>query len=424
MPQIGGKPKVSKATKTPKKTSSSTKRNFTVVIGSKEHGLYVSSSPSSAARKAVSKLCASDKKRKVSFHIREITQKSEKKTYGPYLGYIEKLAKPIELKGRVIRYKPVAKLSGKSSKKRVVKKGGMRGGKLTEKDYITLCIELAHENFEKKDRDKIKYDNHDKLQNTYFDEEMKKKLQYIAECIQLIEHYCTKKSLSDEDKEYIAKCIQDIKEPDIKESRPINNQNNSYENKKMFHDLIRQMISGETENSIYFISDSPDYNWMSNFFPCTFTDDDEEYEFKSTEQFFMFRKTKDFGAKKLSNDIMKSSNSRAIKKIGQTRFEGFNPELWEQKKIDVMARGLSLKFNQNEELKQKLIETHPKELYEANKFDRDWGIGFDVKTAVMKELYSDNKGFGKNILGNMLKELRNNLKQQNTKRANFPFYNS
>ena len=130
MSQIGGKPKVSKTTKTPKKKSSSitTKRNFTVVIGSKEHGLYVSSSPSSAARKAVSKLCATDKKRKVSFHIRETTQKSEKKTYGPYLGYIEKLAKPIELKGRIIRYKPVAKLSGKTGKKTAVKKGGMRGG--------------------------------------------------------------------------------------------------------------------------------------------------------------------------------------------------------------------------------------------------------------------------------------------------------
>ena len=120
MPQIGGK--------SAKKSSTITKRNFTVVIGSKEHGLYVSSSPSSAARKAVSKLCATDKKRKVSFHIREITQWSKKKTYGPYLGYIEKLAKPIELKGRVIKYKPVAKLSGKTGKKSVVKKGVMMGG--------------------------------------------------------------------------------------------------------------------------------------------------------------------------------------------------------------------------------------------------------------------------------------------------------
>ena len=102
------------------------KRNFTVVMGNKEHGLYVSSTPSSAARKAVTKLCASNKSKKVEFHIREITQGSKKKTYGPYEGYIEKLKEPIELKGRVIRYKPVAKLSGKVGKKSNVKKGEMR----------------------------------------------------------------------------------------------------------------------------------------------------------------------------------------------------------------------------------------------------------------------------------------------------------
>ena len=119
MPQFGGKNAKKKS------SSSSTKRHFTVVMGNKEHGLYVSSSPSSAARKAVSKLCATDKKKKVDFSIREITQGSKKKTYGPYKGYIEKLKEPIELKGRVIRYKPVAKLSGKTGKKM---KGGMRGG--------------------------------------------------------------------------------------------------------------------------------------------------------------------------------------------------------------------------------------------------------------------------------------------------------
>jgi hypothetical protein len=93
-------------------------------MGGKEHGLYVSSTPSSAARKAVTKLCAANKSKKVEFEIREITQGSKKKTYGPYTGHIEKLKEPIELKGRVIKYKPVAKLSGKSS----TKKGGMRGG--------------------------------------------------------------------------------------------------------------------------------------------------------------------------------------------------------------------------------------------------------------------------------------------------------
>jgi hypothetical protein len=126
MPQIGGKPKTkSSKTKSSKtKSSSTSKRHFTVVIGSKEHGLYCSSSPSSAARKAVSKLCGKEKGKKVEFCLREITQGSKKKTYGPYLGHVEKLAKPIELKGRVIERMPVARLKAKSS----VKKGGMRGG--------------------------------------------------------------------------------------------------------------------------------------------------------------------------------------------------------------------------------------------------------------------------------------------------------
>jgi len=34
--------------------------------------------------------------------MREITQGSNKKIYGPYLGEIKKLDKPIELKGRII----------------------------------------------------------------------------------------------------------------------------------------------------------------------------------------------------------------------------------------------------------------------------------------------------------------------------------
>ena len=110
------------------------KRHFTVVMGGKEHGLYVSSTPSSAAKKAVTKLCAANKSKKVEFHIREITQGSKKKTYGPYEGYIEKLKEPIELKGRVIKYKPVAKLGAKKD----VQKGG------SPKKYIDMkCHKLG-----------------------------------------------------------------------------------------------------------------------------------------------------------------------------------------------------------------------------------------------------------------------------------------
>ena len=111
---------------------SSSKRHFTVVINSKEHGLYVSSTPSSAARKAVSKLCADNKNKKVEFRLRETTQGSNKKVYGPYLGYRQKLEKPVELKGRVIRYKPIVKL------KKSLKKNNQIGGSIKVGDLVKV----------------------------------------------------------------------------------------------------------------------------------------------------------------------------------------------------------------------------------------------------------------------------------------------
>ena len=111
---------------------SSSKRHFTAVIDSKEYGIYVSSTPSSAAKKVVSKLCANNKNKKVKFSIRETTRDSNKKVYGPYIGYMQKLDKPVELEGRVIRYKPVAKLDKKGRKNegfifqsKIKQKGGM-----------------------------------------------------------------------------------------------------------------------------------------------------------------------------------------------------------------------------------------------------------------------------------------------------------
>jgi len=96
---------------------SSSKRHFTAVIDSKEYGLYISSIPSSAARKVVSKLCANNKNKKVKFSVRETTRDSNKKVYGPYIGYMQKLDKPVKLEGRIIKYKPVAKLDKKGSKR-------------------------------------------------------------------------------------------------------------------------------------------------------------------------------------------------------------------------------------------------------------------------------------------------------------------
>jgi len=84
----------------------SDKRHFTIVEGKKEHGLFVSTTPSGAARKVVSKLSSG---KKVKFYLREITQGSKKKVYGPYEGMKKKLSKPIKVGDRVYKYEPVVK---------------------------------------------------------------------------------------------------------------------------------------------------------------------------------------------------------------------------------------------------------------------------------------------------------------------------
>jgi serine/threonine protein kinase len=159
MPQFGGK--------NAKKTSSDSKRHFTVVMGGKEHGLYVSSTPSSAAKKAVTKLCTANKSKKVEFHIRETTQGSKKKTYGSYEGYLEKLKEPIELKGRVIKYKPVAKLSGKTG----AKKREMRGGGYNARLYVNKNINQI--------LDSLIYDNDNTLEFTIQNTETDEIIRYV-----------------------------------------------------------------------------------------------------------------------------------------------------------------------------------------------------------------------------------------------------
>jgi hypothetical protein len=130
---------------------SSIKRYFKIVIGSKETGRYISSSPLSAAKKVVSKLCSVNKNKKVEFYIRETTQFSKKKVYGPYLGEMKKLEKPIELKDCIIHYKPSVHI--KKEKITIKMRGGEKfqlsnflSGDYNHRGLITKLSEIKKNN--------------------------------------------------------------------------------------------------------------------------------------------------------------------------------------------------------------------------------------------------------------------------------------
>ncbi len=76
-----------------------------------------------------------------------------------------------------------------------------------------------------------------------------------------------------------------------------------------------------------------------------------------------------------------------------------------------MSRGLALKFSQNEALKNKLLATGKKALYEANPYDDYWGIKMNEEDAMAATNTAEKEMQpvtfpGKNKLGILLMELR------------------
>ena len=86
-------------------------------------------------------------------------------------------------------------------------------------------------------------------------------------------------------------------------------------------------------------------------------------------------------------------------------YKNYNDTIWNEKRYGIMLDALRLKFNQNPSIKQKLLLTGPKTLYEATKNDKIWGIGFYDADAIN----TDKIKFGTNLLGKALMEIRAEL---------------
>ena len=68
------------------------------------------------------------------------------------------------------------------------------------------------------------------------------------------------------------------------------------------------------------------------------------------------------------------------------------PDDWHERRLDVMSEVLALKFEQDEECAERLLDTGDAALIEASPFDSFWGVGRD--------------GRGENRLGMMLEQIR------------------
>lgn len=128
-----------------------------------------------------------------------------------------------------------------------------------------------------------------------------------------------------------------------------------------------------------------EFFYLSNFSDYSFTDNNGR-RWKTVEHYYQSEKTNDPKEKLL---IQNAKTPEIAKKLG--RKVKLKKE-WDNIKVDVMRNALKFKFNQNKDIRDKLIGTDGYYLIEGN----DWNDTF----------WGEVNGKGLNVLGKLLMELR------------------
>ena len=158
---------------------------------------------------------------------------------------------------------------------------------------------------------------------------------------------------------------------------------------------------------IGFFHEYEEYGCFSNWYHADFDYAGQHYE--NSEQFMMYHKVLMFGKYDLAEQIMQTGDPAKCKKIAGQKFPEFDSELWEKTCFTIVKRGVKAKFAQNSDILKVLLETGNALLAECSPYDKKWGIGIDINDP-QRFVIADWKG--KNLLGRVLMEVREELRQE------------
>ena len=143
--------------------------------------------------------------------------------------------------------------------------------------------------------------------------------------------------------------------------------------------------------SILFYSPNEPFGYLSNFFPSSIKLNGKTW--KTTEHYFQAQK---FAGTKWESEIRMANSPGIAAREGRRRDLPLR-RYWESVKDNIMREAIWAKFSQHEELRNKLLATGDAELVEHTYKDKYWADGGD--------------GSGKNMLGRILMEIRDRIKQ-------------
>lgn len=145
-------------------------------------------------------------------------------------------------------------------------------------------------------------------------------------------------------------------------------------------------------------------SWPSQWFACSFQDTQGNV-YGCCEQYMMAEKARLFGDAECLAQILAEPHPAKQKALGRA-VRGFDDAVWCAHREDIVYNGNLLKFSQNDDLRQLLLETGARRIAEASPTDRIWGIGLGASDPAARD---ERQWRGANLLGNALERVRATL---------------
>lgn len=145
---------------------------------------------------------------------------------------------------------------------------------------------------------------------------------------------------------------------------------------------------------IYFYSTRGEYGAFSNFaaYPIAL----KGKRWPTSEHYFQAQK---FAGTEHEGEVLRANSPTIAARIGRDRKRPLRKD-WESVKVDLMREAVRAKFRQHDDLRELLLGTGDATLVEHTTNDAYWGDGGD--------------GRGKNMLGRILMEIREELRNDTT----------
>lgn len=142
---------------------------------------------------------------------------------------------------------------------------------------------------------------------------------------------------------------------------------------------------------------------FSQWYEAPFEYDGNRY--LTAEHFMMAEKARLFEDQEAAQKAALAKTPGEAKRIGR-EVKGFDEEIWLQHRFDIVVKANLLKFSQNNDLKNYLLNTGERVLVEASPVDSIWGVGLAVDDPLVE---SPESWQGLNLLGFALMEAREQL---------------